>query len=45
MLQPCPGSWLTAVEISPLVNSAKNNIPEVLEPVTDGNDDRLPLLF
>src|SRR5262249_18783522 len=32
MFNPCPSEWLTAVEVSPLVNSAKNNSPEVLEP-------------
>jgi len=30
LLKPCPSSWLTAVEVSPLLNSAKNNRPEVL---------------
>jgi len=32
LLKPCPSSWLTAVEVSPLVNSPKNNVPEVLQP-------------
>jgi putative SOS response-associated peptidase YedK len=32
MFKPCPSGWLTAVEVSPLVNSAKNNSPEVLQP-------------
>ena len=32
ILQPCPDSWLTAVEVSSLVNSAKNNGPELLQP-------------
>jgi len=32
ILQPCPDSWLSAAEVSPLVNSAKNNSPEVLQP-------------
>jgi len=31
--KPCPSSWLTAVEISPLVNSPKNNTPAVLQPI------------
>ena len=31
MFKPCPSEWLTAVEVSPLVNSAKNNGPEVLQ--------------
>ena len=30
IMQPCPNEWLSAVEISPLVNSPKNNTPEVL---------------
>jgi putative SOS response-associated peptidase YedK len=32
LLKPCPSAWLTAVEVSALVNSAKNNTPEVLRP-------------
>ena len=31
-MKPCPDEWLSAVEISSLVNSPKNNTPEVLEP-------------
>lgn len=34
LLKSCPSEWLTASEISPLVNSSKNNSPEVLQPVT-----------
>jgi putative SOS response-associated peptidase YedK len=33
LLKPCPSSWLTAVEVSPLVNSPKNNDPAILQPV------------
>ena len=33
LLKPCPSSWLTAVEVSPLVNSPKNNSAALLEPV------------
>lgn len=33
LLKPCPNDWLSAVEVSPLVNSPKNNKPEVLRPV------------
>jgi putative SOS response-associated peptidase YedK len=33
LLKPCPSSWLNAVEVSTLVNSAKNNSPELLEAV------------
>jgi len=35
LLKPCPDSWLTAVEVSSLVNSAKNNGPELLVPATE----------
>jgi putative SOS response-associated peptidase YedK len=45
VLKPCPSSWLTAIEVSPLVNAAKNNTPEVLEPVTDLNVGRMTSLF
>jgi putative SOS response-associated peptidase YedK len=33
LLKPCPKSWLTAHEISTLINSPRNNRPEVLEPI------------
>jgi hypothetical protein len=33
LLKPCPSSMLTAVEVSPLVNSAKNDTAKVLEPI------------
>ena len=42
MLQPCPASWLDAVEVSALVNSPKNNTPEVLSPRTGKFTDDLP---
>ena len=32
LLVPCPSTWLEIVEISKLVNSPRNNRPEVLEP-------------
>jgi putative SOS response-associated peptidase YedK len=32
LLKPCPSSWLTAAAVSTLVNSPKNNGPEVLQP-------------
>jgi len=32
ILQPCPNDWLTAIEVSPLVNSPRNNSPELLLP-------------
>ena len=34
LLKPCPVSWLTAVEVSPLVNSARNNSAELLRPAS-----------
>lgn len=33
LLKPCPSEWLEAYEISTLVNSPRNNGPEVLQPV------------
>jgi putative SOS response-associated peptidase YedK len=33
LLKPCPSKWLAAEEISPLINSPKNNRPEVLNPL------------
>lgn len=30
LLKPCPDSWLKTFEVSTLVNSPKNNRPEVL---------------
>src|SRR5215813_6942899 len=32
LLQPCPDKWLSATEVSSLVNSPRNNSPEVLQP-------------
>jgi putative SOS response-associated peptidase YedK len=32
LLKPCPNDWLVAAEISSLVNSPKNNTPEILQP-------------
>ena len=34
LLKPCPASWLAAVEVSPLVNSARNNSAELLRPAS-----------
>ena len=45
VFKPCPSSWLTAVEVSTLVNSPKNNTPAVLEPASMVSDGRIPLLF
>ena len=45
LLKPCPGSWLTAAEVSPLVNSAKNNSAELLRPVTPTRDPSPARLF
>ena len=33
LMQPCPGEWLKATEVSTLINSEANNSPEVLQPV------------
>src|SRR5215467_7680767 len=32
LMKPCPDEWLSAEEISPLMNSPKNNSPEILQP-------------
>src|SRR5262245_28641464 len=32
LMKPCPDEWLSAEEISSLVNSPKNNSPEILQP-------------
>jgi putative SOS response-associated peptidase YedK len=42
MLRPCPSSWLDSVEVSALVNSPRNNSPEVLKPRTGSFTDDLP---
>jgi putative SOS response-associated peptidase YedK len=34
LLQPCPTEWLGAAEISTLVNSPRNNSPDVLENIS-----------
>ena len=40
LMRPCPNEWLSAVEVSQLVNSPKNNSPEILEPaITVGATD------
>jgi hypothetical protein len=45
-MKPCPDEWLAAVEVSPLVNSPKNNTPEVLESLlTDTADIAQQRLF
>jgi hypothetical protein len=31
-VKPCPDEWFAAVEVSALVNSPKNNTPEILKP-------------
>ena len=45
LLKPCPSSWLTAVEVSSLVNAASNNTPDVLEPMSDRDVGRMKCLF
>jgi len=34
IIQPCPSDWMAAFEVSTLVNSPKNNTPEVLKPIS-----------
>jgi putative SOS response-associated peptidase YedK len=46
LLKPCPIEWLKAVPVSPLVNSAKNNSPELLEPYDESTKPKpQPSLF
>jgi putative SOS response-associated peptidase YedK len=33
MLKPCPDDWLETYQVSTLVNSPRNNVPEILKPV------------
>lgn len=33
LMKPCPSEWLEAIQVSTLVNSPRNNSPEVLRPV------------
>ncbi len=35
LLKPCPAKWLKAYEVSPLINSPRNNNPSVLDEVSD----------
>jgi len=47
ILKPCPSEWLDAMEVSSLVNSSKNNSPELLQPVgtAKGTERRSATLF
>jgi putative SOS response-associated peptidase YedK len=45
LLRPCPSSWLDAVEVSSLVNSTKNNSPDLLKPHTGPRPASTPRLF
>jgi putative SOS response-associated peptidase YedK len=36
LLQPCPDEWLDIYPVSSLVNSPKNDVPEILTPVSPG---------
>lgn len=45
ILQPCPNEWLTAIEVSSLVNSSKNNGPELLHPAVSLADEPQGRLF
>lgn len=46
-MKPCPDQWLSATEISTLVNSPKNNSPDILEPAAPARPSGDPqrLLF
>lgn len=35
LMKPCPSSWLASFEVSTMVNSPRNNRPEVLRPVAE----------
>lgn len=41
ILKPCPSAWLETVEVTHLVNSSKNNSPELLLPAVGGTEPRL----
>lgn len=46
LLKPYPSSWLDAVEVSTLVNSTKNNSPDLLKPLSGARmDPTTPRLF
>ena len=45
LLKPCPNEWLAMTEVSSLVNSAKNNSPELLEPAKPVEEIRPRTLF
>jgi len=36
LLQPCPDEWLDIYQVSDLVNAPKNDVPEILLPVSPG---------
>jgi putative SOS response-associated peptidase YedK len=42
ILKACPDSWLETIEVSPLVNSTKNNSPELLTPADNAASNRGP---
>ena len=45
LFKPCPSSWLTAVEVSTLVNFPRNNTASVLEPIDNVSERGMPMLF
>jgi putative SOS response-associated peptidase YedK len=45
LLKPCPGEWLTAVEVSTLVNSTRNNTAEVLDKAGANGKGQMGRLF
>jgi len=40
LLKPCPSVWMNAVQVSTLVNSVKNNSPELLDPAAVSSSDK-----
>jgi putative SOS response-associated peptidase YedK len=45
ILRPCPNEWLETVEVSRLVNSAKNNSPDLLRPLETSTPEKPATLF
>jgi putative SOS response-associated peptidase YedK len=47
ILKPCPSARLDAVEVSSLVNSPRNNSPDLLHPIgkAKGSDRQIATLF
>jgi putative SOS response-associated peptidase YedK len=45
LMKPCPDEWLSAVEVSTLVNLPKNNAPEILKPAVIVHNTDSPQRF